>query len=37
MARLCFLALGAWVILGLVVYGGFRIVLAVRQIVGGLR
>jgi hypothetical protein len=34
-ARLCLLALGAWVVLGLAVYGGFRIVLAVRQLVGG--
>lgn len=35
MARLCLITLGAWVILGLLVYGGFRIVLAVRQLVGG--
>jgi hypothetical protein len=35
MIRLCLLALGAWVILGLTVYGGFRIVLAVRQLVTG--
>jgi len=26
-ARLCLLALGAWVILGLCVYGGFQLVL----------
>lgn len=32
MIRLCFLALGAWVILGLWIYG---IVLAVRHLVTG--
>jgi hypothetical protein len=29
------LVIGVWVILGLFVYGGFRIVLAVRQFVMG--
>ena len=35
MTRLYFLALGTLFILALCVYGGFRIVLAVRQIVMG--